>query len=123
MRELRPVAPYRETKKIKRWRARETIRGKKPELDNTLDQLVKVVKLDDYPIRSVRGKLIVSNFQVYDNDNQAEREEYETCIKLLDTKLSSSNYAESWQLLLHCEEKQLETDIRHYDMEDVVITR
>ena len=83
----------------------------------------EVIKLDYYDISKARSKLIFTNFPEFDASNPAEKQEYNQCVKLFDTKLNKTNYKEKWQLLLHCEEKQLEIDIRHYDMESVPIIR
>ena len=49
------------------------------------------------------------------------RREAANYLELLKESLSASCYKEKMQLLLHCEELQQEFDIRHYDMNDVVI--
>ena len=45
MDELKPTKKFKETKKIKKWRARETVRGRKLETED-LNKLVEVIKLD-----------------------------------------------------------------------------
>ena len=124
IRELRPVAPYKEVKRAKRWNVRGgRVQGQRPEQDNSGDRLEKRLSLDPYHIKKPRGRLIYNNFQDCDTNNLEEKREYEKCLELFDTELSPGNYTDKWHLLLHCEEKQLETDIRHYDMEGVTLNK
>jgi len=116
MKELRPTAPFRPPKKAKRWNVRETLAGKKVVKDNSEDKLRKKEELDHYRIKAIRSKVISKNFQ--DGDNLEEREELNKCKELLEEQLQKEMYQERWELLLHCEERQLENDIRHYDMAD-----
>jgi len=119
MKDLRPTAPFRATKRVRKWNVKETIAGKRTIKDNSEDQLRKVEELGHYLIRADRGKVISSNFQ--DGDTVGEREELEKSKGLLEDDLGKEQYRERWELLLHCEERQLETDIRHYDMADTML--
>ena len=113
IRELRPVAPYREVKRAKRWNARGgRVQGHKLEMDRSGDRLEKRLDLGQFFISNTRGRLIYSNFQECDQNNLEEKREYDKCVELFETELGPGNYTEKWHLLLHCEEKQLETDIR-----------
>ena len=124
IRELRPVAPYREVKRARRWNVRGgRVGGQRLEMDRSGDRLEKRLTLDQYFISKTRGRLIYTNFQECDSNNLEEKREYDKCLELFEMELSPGNYTDKWQLLLHCEEKQLETDIRHYDMEGVIINR
>jgi len=114
MKDLRPTAPFRAPKKARRWNARETVAGKKTSKDNSEDHLRKVEELGHYVIKNDRSTIINNNFQ--DGNTEGEKEECERCKELLNDDLGKDNYKERWELLLHCEERQLETDIRHYDM-------
>jgi len=116
MKDLKPTAPFRQPKKAKKWQVRETVVGKKTVKDNSEDNLRKVEELDHYVIKKDRSNIINNNFQ--DGDTEGEKDELERCKELLDNDLGKENYRERWELLLHCEERQLETDIRHYDMVD-----
>ena len=40
------------------------------------------------------------------------------CTKHVEAELTSANYGEKFQALLHVEEFQMEVDIRQYDIED-----
>eukprot|EP00090_Calanus_glacialis_P008453 TRINITY_DN16803_c0_g1_i1.p1 TRINITY_DN16803_c0_g1~~TRINITY_DN16803_c0_g1_i1.p1 ORF type:complete len:987 (-),score=378.79 TRINITY_DN16803_c0_g1_i1:278-3136(-) len=116
MKDLRPTAPFRAPKRARKWHVRETVAGKRTVKDNSEDQLRKVEELGHYVIKGDRGKVISSNFQ--DGDTFEEKEEMQRCTELLEEDLGKEMYKERWELLLHCEERQLETDIRHYDMAD-----
>ena len=123
MRELRPRAPFVAKKKAMPWRVNNTVPGTRLEYDESLDLLPKTVALDNFDIGKIRHKVIDSNFQAFDDPQPAERAELDRCLKLLEDSRAEENYRERWQLLLHCEEKQLQTDIRHYDMSGVVLTK
>lgn len=41
---------------------------------------------------------------------------------LLEESLTSSNFKRKFQFLLHCEEHQMEIDIRNYDMKEATMT-
>ena len=123
MRELRPKAPFVSKKKAMPWRVTNTVPGTRLEYDESLDLLPKAVALEHFDIGKIRHKVIDSNFQAFDDSQPAERAELDRCVKLLEDSRAEENYKERWQLLLHCEEKQLQTDIRHYDMSGVVLTR
>eukprot|EP00092_Neocalanus_flemingeri_P108624 GFUD01139505.1.p1 GENE.GFUD01139505.1~~GFUD01139505.1.p1 ORF type:complete len:1236 (+),score=447.39 GFUD01139505.1:45-3752(+) len=116
MKDLRPTAPFRAPTRVRRWNVRETVAGKRAVKDNSEDHLRKVEELGHYQIKADRGKVISSNFQ--DGDTVGESEELGKCKGLLEEELGKELYKERWELLLHCEERQLETDIRHYDMAD-----
>jgi len=116
MRELRPTAPFRAPKKTRKWHVRETVAGKKTVKDNSDDHLRKVEELGHYLIKGDRSKVINSNFQ--DGDTLGEKEEHGRSKELLEEDIGKDTYKEKWELLLHCEERQLESDIRHYDMAD-----
>ena len=123
MKDLRPKAPFVAKKKVTPWRVQNTVPGARLEYDESLDQLPKQLQLEHFNIEKKRDKVISNNFQEFDFADLAEKTEFEKCQKLLEEPLSVENYKERWQLLLHCEEKQLQTDIRHYDMSGVILTK
>ena len=126
MKELKPTAPYKEVRKVKKWKAKDRIKAPKPEKDDkdkSLNKLDMKLALDHFNMSKIRGKLIFTNFQECDTSNQQEKEEYDKCVKIMDSEMTADNYKDRWQLLLHCEEKQLELDIRHYDMEGAKLER
>ena len=84
------------------------------QMDRSEDKLRKIKTLDHYNITPARRKMLLSNFQKA--ESKEEREELTRCRDLLEAPLSWENYKQRWSLLLHAEEQQLETDIRHYDM-------
>jgi len=116
MKDMRPTAPFRAPKRAKKWQVREIVAGKKTVKDNSEDHLRKVEELNHYLIKKDRSSIINNDFQ--DGDTEGEIEELARCKELFDNDLGKENYRERWELLLHCEERQLETDIRHYDMID-----
>lgn len=124
IRELRPVAPYREVRRARRWNVRGgRVQGHRLENDRSGDRLEMRLALDQYFINKTRGRLIYTNFQDCDSNNLEEKREYDKCLELFEMDLAPRNYMDKWHLLLHCEEKQLENDIRHYDMEGVTLNR
>jgi len=126
VRSLQPTTPYVQSRRRlgPEWvRAKETLPGRKTNDVSVLtDNLRKDVELEQFLIGPVRSKLIMSDFRDDgEDDNDAHERELLRCRDLLERSLEVSNYRERWELLLHCEEKQLELDIRHYDMEGVTM--
>ena len=116
MKDLRPTNPFTAPERARNWHVRETVVGNRTVKDNIEDQQRKLEKLGHYLIKKDRGKVISSNFQ--DGDTLQEKDKVQRCKELLEEDLGKEMYNERWKLLLHCEERQLENDIRHYDMAD-----
>jgi len=119
MKELRPKAPFKPPKQIRKWQARETVAGKKVPTERNDDLLRKTEELKFYDVSAVRAKIISKDF--IEGETVGEQEELVKCKNLLEDELLKETYKDRWELLLHCEETQLETDIRHYDMADTVM--
>ena len=123
MRELRPRAPFVANKRVRPWRVNSTVRGIKPVVDNSLDHLPRALPLEQYNISGVRSKILNNDLQESESADQAEKAELDKCLELLEAPLTQEKYSQRWQLLLHCEEKQLQTDIRHYDMSGATLSK
>ena len=118
MSNLAPIKPYSQPRKVQNWGGgRDMVKVQVPvdlQMDRSEDKLRKIKTLDHYNITPARRKMLLSNFQKA--ESKEEREELTRCRDLLEAPLSWENYKQRWSLLLHAEEQQLETDIRHYDM-------
>ena len=118
MTSLAPSKPFSQPSKLQKWGGgRDMVRVQVPndlQMDKSQDKLRKTKALDHYNITPARRKMLVTNFQKA--ETKEEKEEVERCRKLIEAPLTWDNYKQRWSLLLHAEEQQLETDIRHYDM-------
>ena len=118
MSNLAPIKPFSQPKKVQNWGGgRDTVRVQVPvdlQVDKRGDKLRKTKTLDHYNITPARRKMLGSNFTRA--ESKEEREELAMCRQLIESPLTWENYKQRWSLLLHAEEHQLETDIRHYDL-------
>ena len=118
MSSLAPSKPFSQPSKLQKWGGgRDMVRVQVPndlQMDKSQDKLRKTKALDHYNITPARRKMLVTNFQKA--ETKEEKEEVARCRKLIEAPLTWENYKQRWSLLLHAEEQQLETDIRHYDM-------
>jgi len=117
-----PLEPYTARPKggLGLWRSRETVKGQLPPtvFEEEEDHLVVKLPLPNTRMGEARSKLIASRLQG-GADTVEERRQLEKMRGLLEGPLDAANYAERFQLLLHCEQWQEERDIMHYDMEAV----
>ena len=116
-----PLEPYTARPRgLGLWRARETVKGQLPPtvFEEEEDHLVVKLPLPNTRMGEARRKLIASRLQG-GADTVEERRELEKMRGLLEGPLDPANYAERFQLLLHCEQWQEEKDIMGYDMEAV----
>ena len=118
MSSLAPSKPFSQPKRLQNWGgARDMVRVQVPQdlqLDKSQDKLRKTKTLDHYNITPARRRMLATNFQKA--ESKEEKDEIARCRELLESPLTWQNYKQRWSLLLHAEEQQLETDIRHYDM-------
>ena len=118
MSNLAPIKPFSQPKKVQNWGVgRDTVRVQVPvdlQMDKRGDKLRKTKTLDHYNITPARRKMLGSNFTRA--ESKEDREELARCRQLIESPLTWENYKQRWSLLLHAEEHQLETDIRHYDL-------
>lgn len=123
---LAPSKPFSQPKRITNWikdsDAKEVIRvtvPKEMQQDRSGDLLKNRLPLEYYNLSEARRKVLTTNFTKA--ESREEREQVAKCRKLLETGLNETSYKDFWRLLLHAEEHQLETDIRHYDMGGVTL--
>ena len=118
MSSLAPSKPFSQPKRVQNWGpGRDMVRVQVPvdlQVDKSEDKLRKTKTLDHYNITPARKRMLATNFQKA--ESKEEKDEVARCRKLLESPLTWENYKQRWSLLLHAEEQQLETDIRHYDM-------
>jgi len=118
MSSLAPSKPFSQPKRVQNWGpGRDMVRVQVPvdlQVDKSEDRLRKTKTLDHYNITPARKRMLATNFQKA--ESKEEKDEVARCRKLLESPLTWENYKQRWSLLLHAEEQQLETDIRHYDM-------
>uniref|UniRef100_A0A8D0DA04 RNA helicase n=1 Tax=Sander lucioperca TaxID=283035 RepID=A0A8D0DA04_SANLU len=99
--ELAPIAPYK-PRSLPAWTPEANftiVDGQKPE-GLSIMQLQNVIELKKYPVPAYVNQLIQSLKQR----------------ALLESPLSWENYSERFQLLLYLEERQMEVDIKRYNI-------
>ena len=116
LREIKRGAPYERPRPFSVWKVTETIPGTPLDFVGTGGPggLKRAVPLNQSFISKPRRALIQAGFE--SNGSAEQRREAVKCVKLMSEPLNANNYQERIQLLLHCEELQMEYDIRHYDM-------
>jgi len=126
MRELKPKAPYKKAKPIAKWTLKDTEKAPPPPRVVNIPQeerLAGKVKLEHFPINSHRHKVLTHGMEIWEEASQADRDQKSKCDIALTGSLSPDNYKDRLELLLHCEEHQLQYDIHHYDMTGVEMTK
>ncbi|XP_018597570.1 putative helicase mov-10-B.1 isoform X2 [Scleropages formosus] len=98
----------------------EIVDGGEPPDSFALNNLKTVEKLDEYKISGYLWDLV--NF-LKGQSYPGPRDQILSNAALLESPLSFQNYKKKFQLLLHLEEKQMEMDIRRYDMHNVIMTQ
>jgi len=128
MRELKPKAPYERPKPVAKWKGNEKSVEKAPKPPKVEDvpqeeRLARTVELKHYGINASRQRVLTHGMEIWADATQADREQKSKCDNVLSGSLTSQNYKERLELLLHCEEHQLQYDIHHYDMNSVEMVR
>ena len=77
------------------------------------------VALRQYPMPRDVKIFLASSGKIHDGLKSTEIPDIEKKNYLLRQKMSAENYCQRFQLLLYAEEKQMEVDIRRYDMSNV----
>lgn len=118
-----PLQPYvARERRVEYWRARETVKGHTPAqvFQEEADYLVTKLPLGNYPLGEGLGKLIAARF-LGGADTVEEQARLQQARDVLEAELAMENYAERFQLLLHCEQFQEQRDVRYFDMEGVEV--
>ena len=114
--ELKPVTEYIPTPAPRQfWRPSEIVKGKPLPRPDSKDGLeIKLPLAPTHPSR-VRKTVINTRLQQV-GTHKDEMIEFMKCKNLVKDGLTTQNYADRWEFLLHCERLQEEKDIRHFDL-------
>ena len=119
---LEPMTPYQKPTPIRnRWKSSTDDAipsGVKVDLGNGKTPVEIPLKRYDMP-SDVKAFLLKKR----SNLNGAEIDNYNRKSKLLEEPLKAENFSERFRLLLFAEERQMDIDIRNYDMENVTMRK
>merc|ERR1712013_314970 len=85
------------------------------------DFLVTRLPLGDYPIKEARQRGLSNNLEGKGGESEEELRELEAMRILAEDELSSRNYSDKLQLLLHIEQVKEEKEVRQLDMSGVEV--
>ena len=119
---LLPKEPFQPvTRHIEDWHMEETVPGWSPARQYMEDFLVTRLPLGDYPIKEARQRGISNNLEGKGGESEEELRELEAMRILAEDELSSRNYSDKLQLLLHIEQVKEEKEVRQLDMSGVEV--